>query len=183
MMISQATMVGTMTLTPLHMRDGGQSNGAISIMLFAHIMGMYALSPIVGRLADTVGRYPMLIVAGVLCTSGAVWAGTTPGDELFGLTAGQSMLGLAWCFGIIAASGLLTDSFPVTQRASVQGAGDLCMAGFGAIAGITAGAIVAIRSYRDLNVTAAAMGVILVAAVILTVGTSRTARPTALATN
>jgi MFS family permease len=182
MMISQATMVGTMTLTPLHMRDGGQSNGAISIMLFAHIMGMYALSPIVGRLADTVGRYPMLIVAGVLCTSGAVWAGTTPGDELFGLTAGQSMLGLAWCFGIIAASGLLTDSFPVTQRASVQGAGDLCMAGFGAIAGITAGAIVAIRSYRDLNVTAAAMGVILVAAVILTVGTSRTARPTALAT-
>lgn len=173
LMISQATMVGTMTLTPLHMKDGGQTNGAISIMLFLHILGMYALSPFVGRLADRVGRYPMLLGAGVLCTAGALWAGTTPGDEFLGLAGGLTVIGLAWSFGIIASSGLLTESFPIHQRASVQGAGDMCMAAFGAVAGISAGAIVASRSYRDLNIAAASLGVLLIIAVMATASTNR----------
>ena len=169
MMVSQATMVGTMTLTPLHMNDGGQSNGAISIMLFSHILGMYAFSPLVGRLADQVGRYPMLLLSGVLVAAGALWAGFTPPEGFIGITGGQTVIGLAWCFGIIAASGLLTESFPVEQRASVQGAGDMCMMAFGAVAGISAGAIVAYRSYLDLNLAAAILGVVLVVAVLLTV--------------
>lgn len=178
MMISQATMVGTMTLTPLFMvEEGGQTKGAVSLMLFSHIMGMYALSPFVGRLTDAVGRYPMLITAGVLCAVGAVLAATTPATQFFGLTAGQTIVGLAWSFGIIASSGLLTESFPVHQRASVQGAGDLCMAAFGATAGISAGAIVAYRSYRDLNLAAATLGIILVVAVLFT-SVSRKARTT-----
>ena len=84
------------------------------------------------------------------------------------------MIGIAWCFGIIAASGLLTEAFPVEQRASVQGAGDMCMMGFGAVAGISAGAIVAYRSYLDLNLAAAILGAVLVIAVLLT--TASTAR-------
>ena len=169
MMVSQATMVGTMTLTPLHMNDGGQSKGAISIMLFSHIMGMYALSPLVGRLADQIGRYPMLVLSGVLCVAGAMWAGFTPPEGFLGITGGQTVIGLAWCFGIIAASGLLTEAFPVEQSASIQGAGDRCMMGFGAVAGISAGAIVSYRSYLDLNLAAAVLGVILVLGVLFTV--------------
>jgi hypothetical protein len=38
---------------------------------------------------------------------GAVWAGTSPGDDFFGLTAGMTLTGIGWCFGVIAASGLL----------------------------------------------------------------------------
>ncbi len=169
MMVSQATMVGTMTLTPLHMNDGGQSNGAISIMLFSHILGMYAFSPLVGRLSDQVGRYPMLLLSGVLVAAGALWAGFTPPEGFIGITGGQTVIGIAWCFGIIAASGLLTEAFPVEQRASVQGAGDMCMMAFGAVAGISAGAIVAYRSYLDLNLAAALLGAALVIAVLLTV--------------
>ena len=168
MMVSQATMVGTMTLTPLHMNDGGQSNGAISVMLFSHILGMYAFSPLVGRLADQIGRYPMLVFSGVLCVVGALWAGFTPPEGFIGITGGQTVIGFAWCFGVIAASGLLTDAFPVEQRASVQGAGDMCMMAFGAVAGVSAGAIVAYRSYLDLNLAAAILGVILVVAVLAT---------------
>ena len=172
MMVSQATMVGTMTLTPLHMNDGGQSNGAISIMLFSHILGMYAFSPLVGRLADQVGRYPMLFFSGVLVAAGALWAGFTPPEGFIGITGGQTVIGIAWCFGIIAASGLLTEAFPVEQRASVQGAGDMCMMGFGAVAGISAGAIVAYRSYLDLNLAAAILGAVLVIAVLLTIAST-----------
>jgi MFS family permease len=169
MMVSQATMVGTMTLTPLHMNDGGQSKGAISIMLFSHIMGMYALSPLVGRLADQIGRYPMLVLSGVLCVAGAMWAGFTPPEGFLGITGGQTVIGLAWCFGVIAASGLLTEAFPVEQSASIQGAGDMCMMVFGAVAGISAGAIVSYRSYLDLNLAAAILGVVLVLGVLFTV--------------
>ncbi len=179
MMISQATMVGTMTLTPLHMKDGDQSGLAISVMLFLHIMGMYLFSPLIGRLADRFGRYPMLGLSGAMCSVGALWAGTTPSDEFTGLAGGQTLIGLAWCFGVLSASGLLTESFPVAQRASVQGAGDLCMTLFGAIAGVTAGAIVAYRSYLDLNLGAALLGAALFAAVVATATTSRRGSPMA----
>ncbi|MEZ5232666.1 MAG: MFS transporter [Acidimicrobiia bacterium] len=174
MMISQATMVGVMTLTPLYMKEGGLSKNQISIMLFVHILGMYALSPFIGTLTDRVGRYPMLLAAGVQCTAGALWAGFTPNDGFIGLTGALALIGVAWCFGIVAASGLLSESFPVHQRASVQGAGDLCMAGFGAMAGVSAGAIVAAFSYRELNYGAAGLGVLLVIAVVVTAGTGRT---------
>ena len=166
MMVSQGTMICTMTMTPLYMDDGGQGGGAISIMLFSHILGMYLLSPLVGSLVDRAGRLPMIVVGGALLAVGAVLVGLSPAEELLGITAGMTVIGLGWCFALIAASGLLTDSFPIVQRASIQGAGDVCMSGFGAIAGITAGAIVALRSFRELNLGAAALGVGLVLAVV-----------------
>jgi MFS family permease len=175
MMISQATMVGTMSLTPLHMKDGHQSGAAIGFVLFGHMMGMFLFSPFVGQLADRIGRPPMLVGAGILCTVGAVWAGMTPPHGFAGIAGGQVAIGLAWCFGIIAASGLLTDAFPVEQRVSVQGAGDLCMSAFGALGGIAAGAIVAVRSYQDLNLGAGVLGVALVVAVLAT-GVARDSR-------
>lgn len=181
MAISQAVMVGTMTLTPLHMKDGNQSGTAISVMLFAHIMGMYLFSPAVGVMADRIGRYPMLFVAGILCVAGATTSGMTPASGFYGITTGQAMIGLAWSFGFISASGLLTESFPVSQRASVQGAGDLCMAACGAIAGVSAGAIVAARSYTDLNVAAGALGVILILTVIYAAASTRSERAVAAA--
>jgi hypothetical protein len=88
MMISQATMVGVMTLTPLHMKDGHQSGASISVMLFTHMMGMYLFSPFVGKLADRAGRYPVLAGAGVLCTFGAICAGLTPPHGFVGVTIG-----------------------------------------------------------------------------------------------
>jgi hypothetical protein len=101
-----------------------------------------------------------------------LWAGFTPPEGFIGITGGQTVIGLAWCFGVIAASGLLTEAFPVEQSASVQGAGDMCMMAFGAVAGISAGAIVSYRSYLDLNLAAAFLGVVLVVAVLFTVATT-----------
>jgi MFS family permease len=159
LMVSQATMVSTMTMTPLHMSEAGQSGTAISVMLFFHVLGMYLFAPLIGLLTDLIGRTPMIFLAGLIGAIGAVWAALSPGEDFFGLTGGMTLTGIGWCFGVIAASGLLTDSFPVHQRASVQGAGDLCMAGFGSLAGSVAGTIVAVWSYRALNLGAAGFGV------------------------
>ncbi len=159
LMVSQATMVSTMTMTPLHMSEAGQTGTAISVMLFSHVLGMYLFAPVIGLLTDLIGRVPMIFLSGVIGALGAIWAGMSPGEDFFGLTAGMTLTGIGWCFGVIAASGLLTDSFPVHQRASIQGAGDLCMAGFGALSGIAAGSIVALWSYKSLNLGAAGLGV------------------------
>ena len=45
MMLSQGVMVGVMTVTPLHMRDGNQEPLIIGLMISLHIVGMYAFSP------------------------------------------------------------------------------------------------------------------------------------------
>lgn len=179
MALSQAAMVGTMTMTPLHMQDGDQSGTAISIMLFSHIMGMYLFSPFVGVLADRVGRYPMIFGAGLLCVAGATSSGLTPPEGFYGVTVGQAMIGLSWSFGFISASGLLTESFAIEYRASVQGAGDLCMTGCGALAGVLAGGIVSFRGYGDLNAGAVAIGLVLIGIVVYSLAMRR-ARPVAV---
>ncbi|MPY95833.1 MAG: MFS transporter, partial [Acidimicrobiia bacterium] len=71
MVVSQVTMVGVMSLTPLHMDEGGQSQGVIGFMMAFHIWGMYLFSPLVGSLTDRFGQYPMLYLSGGLCTLGA----------------------------------------------------------------------------------------------------------------
>jgi MFS family permease len=177
MALSQGVMVGTMTMTPLHMQDGDQSGTAISVMLFCHIMGMYLFSPLVGVLADRVGHHPMILGAGILCVVGAVSSSLTPAEGFYGVTFGQALIGLSWSFGFISASGLLTSSFDVAHRASVQGAGDLCMTACGALAGVAAGGIVSLRGYADLNRGAAAFGVALLVIVALSFLQRRGATP------
>jgi MFS family permease len=167
LMVSQATMVSTMTMTPLHMSEGGQSGTAISVMLFSHVLGMYLAAPLIGLLTDRIGRSPMIFLGGLIGALGAAWAGISPGDDFVGLTGAMTLTGLGWCFGVIAASGLLTDAFPVHQRASIQGAGDLCMSAFGALSGIVAGSIVAVWSYMTLNIGAAGFGAVLVVVVVV----------------
>jgi MFS family permease len=177
LMVSQATMVSTMTMTPLHMSEGGQSGTAISLMLFSHVLGMYLFAPLIGVLTDWIGRTPMIFISGLIGAIGAIWAGLSPGNDFFGLTGGMTLAGISWCFGVIAASGLLTDSFPVQQRASVQGAGDLCMAAFGSLSGIVAGSIVAVWSYKVLNLGAAGFGVGLMVFVLVSLIAQRSAGP------
>ena len=54
MAASQAAMVGVMTMTPPHMKDHGQADLS-AFVIALHIVGMYGLSPFVGRLVDRAG--------------------------------------------------------------------------------------------------------------------------------
>lgn len=166
MVVSQAVMVAVMTMTPLHMEDGGQSKAAVGFMMTIHILGMYAFSPIIGVLSDRFGRIPMILVAGVLLLAGAeVAARTSPADSL-GVIVGNFAIGLGWGFGVIAGSSLLTESVELEDRVSVQGGADLLMSGFGATGGLSSGLVVALRSYADLGrVSVVAAALLLVATV------------------
>jgi MFS family permease len=163
MIVSQVVMVAVMTMTPLHMDDGGQSAATIGLMMTIHILGMYAFSPIVGVLSDRFGRLPMIAVAAILLLAGAEFAARTSAADSLGVIVGNFLIGLGWGFGVIAGSSLLTESVSIEDRVSVQGAADLAMSGFGAGGGLSSGAVVALASYADLGrASVAVAGVLLV---------------------
>ncbi len=177
MIVSQVTMVGVMALTPLHMDAGGQSKQMIGLMMTFHILGMYLFSPLVGSLTDRIGRYPMIYIAGALCTAGALWAAVTPPEGVVGVFMGNFLVGLGWCFGVIAASSLLVAEFPIEQRVGVQGAGDLAMMGSGAAAGVLSGVLYTAFEYSGVNIGNAAFGILLLVATFATAMLVRRSTP------
>ena len=168
MIVSQVTMVGVMALTPLHMHAGDHNQNLIGWMMAFHIWGMYLFSPVIGSLTDRLGQYPMLYIAGALCTVGAGWAALTPPEGVIGVFMGNFLIGMGWCFGVIAGSSLLVASFPMEQRVGVQGVGDLAMIGSGAFAGISSGLLYTYLGYSGVNAGNAAFGLVLIAGTAFT---------------
>lgn len=137
MVVSQAAMVGVMTMTPPHMKDHGHADLSAYVIAL-HIVGMYGFAPVVGRLADRLGRVPAIALgAGILGagTITAVLAGYVPAFVFVGLL----LLGIGWCVALIAGSALLTESVAPEARVEVQGAADLTMSLCGGLAAFSSG--------------------------------------------
>ena len=164
MLTGHTVMVGIMTMTPLHMKDGAHQLQVIGFVISLHILGMYAFSPAVGWLVDRLGPYPMIASGGVALFAGAEMASRTDAADTLGVFAGLFLIGLGWSFGLIAGSSLLTNSFPAAQRVEVQGAADFLMAAGGAVAGLSAGAVFGWVGFRSLSHWAGLGSLILVVA-------------------
>ncbi|WP_419842941.1 MFS transporter [Candidatus Poriferisodalis sp.] len=150
MMMGQAVMVGVMTVSPIHMSQGDQSALVIGIMLSLHIAGMFAFSPYVGWLVDRVGGQLVIILGAAVLAVGAVTAARTDAAHATGLLTGLFLVGVGWSCCVVAASSLLTSSFPLERRISVQATADVLMTALGAAAGVSSGLAVEHRSYADL---------------------------------
>ena len=76
--LAHAVMISVMVMTPLHMHHGGATLEVIGIVISVHVLGMFALAPLVGWAADRFGRPPVLTAgAGVLFLA-LLLAGTSP---------------------------------------------------------------------------------------------------------
>lgn len=148
--VGQAVMVGVMTMTPLHMKDGDHELRVIGFVISVHILGMYACSPIVGWLVDRLGPHLVIAAGGVTLFVGAEMASHTDPEDRLGIFIGLFLIGLGWSFGLISASALLAGANDVTDRVAVQGAADLVMVGSGAAAGLVAGVIVEWTGFHTL---------------------------------
>lgn len=147
---AHAVMIGVMSMTPVHLGHGGATLRVIGLVFSVHIAGMFAFSPVVGWLADRLGRLPVLLAGCGLLLASLVVAGPAEGHESSQLGAGLFLLGLGWSFCLISASALLTDSVDVTVRPAVQGTADLLMGLGGAVAGGLAGLVVGTGGYGTL---------------------------------
>jgi MFS family permease len=151
MVTAHAVMVAVMSMTALHLDDGGQSKAFIGFVFSVHIAGMYAFSPLAGMVADRVGRVGAIIVAAAVLVAATHTSGHTDGSESAMMLGALFLLGIGWSMALIAGSALLTDSVAAEDRVRVQGLGDLSMSGCGAAAGLSAGFVMQAIGYHHLS--------------------------------
>jgi len=158
MAVGHMVMVGVMAMTPVHIRGAGHDAShtlhIVGVVLSLHIAGMYAFSPVVGWLTDRVGRRPV-IGAGILFLLAACGLAGTAGYDTARLAIALMVLGIGWSCTIVAGSTLLSESVPVSLRASAQGLSDAIMGLAGASAGAVSGLIVYAWGYPMLALVAA----------------------------
>ena len=173
MAISQAVMVGVMTMTPPHMKDHDHADLS-AFVIAVHILGMYGLAPLVGRSVERIGRVRSIQVGAMILglgTLSTVMAGYVPALMFFGLF----FLGLCWNIGLIAGSTLLTTSVPSESRVEVQGTSDLTMSACGAIAAFGSGFVKASFGFHLLANGAAILAGFLLVSAWLTAARTRAA--------
>ena len=152
--VAHAVMVGVMVMTPVHLVDHGATLRIVGLVISAHVIGMYAASPLFGWLSDRAGRLPTIGLGVVLLAGSLVVAGSSQSSHgRAGL--GLMLLGLGWSACLVAGSTLLSESVPDDVRTSVQGVADLLMGLAGALAGAAAGAGLGLLGYGGLNAAAA----------------------------
>ncbi len=154
--VSHTAMVSIMSMTPVALSHHGAGINLIGLVISCHIAGMYAFSPVMGRLADKLGRLSVIGLAAGLLACAALLAGTA-GASHGRTAAGLFLLGLGWSAGLVAGSALLTDSVPQSARAAVQGLSDLTMNASAGVGGVAAGLIVAQAGYGWLNAIGACL--------------------------
>ena len=163
--VAHATMVMVMAMTPLHMHHDGMSLEVVGIVISAHILGMYALSPVFGWLAD---RYGALRVAigglGIFAAAITLGLVAAAGGGLAVTMSALVLLGLGWSASLIASSAMLAGVDSGSVRVPLQGATDALMNYAGAGAAAVAGPVLALDGFRGVNLVAL---VLLAPAVVL----------------
>ncbi len=82
---AHAVMVGVMSMTSVHLRHHGASLTIVGFVISGHVAGMYALSPVMGWLADRLGRIPTIGIGLAILACAMTVAALAP-DDAHGLT-------------------------------------------------------------------------------------------------
>ena len=156
----QVTMVLVMTMTPLHMTAHGHDLAAVGLVISIHTFGMYALSPVSGRLADLVGS-PSIIIAGLLVTgAAATLSAVAPPDGGPLLAVALFLLGFGWSLGYVAGSAMLTRGLTMRERTRLQGWTDSLIWSSAALASLGSGVVMATAGFTALGLLGAAAVII-----------------------
>jgi MFS family permease len=155
MMISQATMVAVMTMTPVHLRLHGHEVVSPYVVSL-HIAGMFAFSPLVGKYTDRYGQVSAIFVGSALLVLASALSSVS-GEGNIVLFPSLWLLGVGWNFGLIGGSSLLVESIDESVRVRVQGTADLLMSFCGGLAGFSSGFIRRAIGFHLLAATALAL--------------------------
>jgi MFS family permease len=171
--VSHSVMVGVMVMTPVHMGHAGGAAGTtlrlIGLVISVHVAGMYLFSPLVGLLADRLGRTATVGLGGALLLTATAIAGTAPPGAAFQLGTGLFLLGLGWSCGLVAGSTLVTEAVGSDIRPAAQGGTDLLMGLGAALAGVVGGPLLAVGGYGLVSAVSAVLVLPLAAVWVLTV--------------
>ena len=173
---AHAVMVAVMALTPVHMKDHGAELHIIGITISLHIAGMFALSPIMGWIADRIGPLPTILAGQIVLIAAVALAGTS-GHSESRIMAGLLLLGVGWSASVIAGATLVARTAYGPVRPLLQGITDLTMHLAGAAGGLVAGVVVAVFGYGVLNAAAGVLTLPLIITVIAAARRSKVHEP------
>jgi MFS family permease len=157
----QLVMVLIMTMTPYHLDHQGHGDTVVGFVISAHTFGMFALSPLSGRLTERLGALAVILLGfGVLAGAGLLAAVVPPDDGTL-LMLPLFLVGFGWNLSFVAGSSLLTSGGAFADRARLQGLVDASVWGTSALAGVVAGFVVALADYAVLCLAGAALAVVL----------------------
>ena len=171
MALGHLVMVSVMVMTPIHMKHGHAELEVIGFVISVHILGMFALSPLVGLAVDRWGPAPVAMTGGVVLTLASLLASRSQTGWSGLLLVALFLLGVGWSCTLVSGSTLLTSVVTTDERPATQGLADVLMGLAGAGGGVAAGVVVGTLGYSALASGAAAVGV-----VILVVGAARVKR-------
>jgi MFS family permease len=163
----QVAMVMVMTMTPLHLRDHGHALSVVGLVLSAHTLGMFALSPISGRLAARFGPLPVVLAGFGLMAVAALLAALAPPNATGVLLVALFLLGFGWSLGFVAGSALLAGRLDAGSRARTQGGVDIAVWTSSALASFLAGPLVGLIGFAGLALLTASLIAIPVVLVVL----------------
>ncbi len=148
----QVVMVLIMTMTPVHIRDMGETLSTVGLVISAHTLGMFALSPLSGRLVQRFGAFAVLYGGFATLLLAAILAAVARNAEIPVLTLGLFLLGYGWNLGFVAGSSLLTSGASLEERIRLQGVTDVLVWTAGAAASVSSGLILEWLGYQTLAV-------------------------------
>jgi MFS family permease len=166
MIVGQVVMIVIMTMTPVHLSDHGHDLGAVGIVISAHVLGMFALSPLSGRVSDRMGAPVTILLGSAVLAVAGILAALAPPDGGGLLLVALFLLGYGWNLGFVAGSSLLTSGLEAWERTRAQGYADSLIWGSSALASLSAGFVLSAAGYAALGVIGATLLVIPVAAVL-----------------
>jgi MFS family permease len=156
----QVVMVLVMTMTPLHMTEHGHDLAAVGIVISGHTLGMFALSPLSGRLSDRIGMVPVILAGMGVTASASGLAALAPPEGGILLFIALFLLGYGWNMGYVAGSALLTHGLSLAERTRVQGLTDGLIWSSAAAASLGSGVVVAAANFATLGLLGAALVVV-----------------------
>ncbi|MFB2572120.1 MFS transporter [Micrococcus sp. IITD107] len=167
---AHGVMVGLMSMTPLHIQhEAGLTSQQlhahpdvvvlIGFTLSLHVAGMYALSPVMGTLADRWGAV-RTVVGGLSLLLAATGLTALLPQFHAAVVAGLILLGLGWSAVTVAGSTLLVAALEPQDRVPAQGFSDAVMSLSGALTSVLAGVIMGSLGYAGLSVLLAAVVIV-----------------------
>jgi len=160
LVVGHMVMVLIMTMTPLNLKLAGHGLGAIGFVMSSHIIGMFVFSPVTGRMVDSWGRLPVIVLGQALLLVAAVSALLTPAADVGLMALALFLLGLGWNLGFVAGSALLSSGLTLRRRARLQGVTDSMIWSSAALASATSGLVLAAFGYDALCLIGALLLVI-----------------------
>jgi MFS family permease len=149
-------MVAVMAIAPVHLLEHGHTLDFVGVAVGAHVLAMFAPSPLTGRLVDAVGSAAVARLGACVLAAAGLTGAMVDEAHGSGVVLMLTLLGLGWNAVVVAASTLLAASVPAAVRPRSEAVGEIAMslaAGFGAP---VAGVLVAVGDFTTLALAGAA---------------------------